>query len=142
MRSIALATLLVLLACNDGGKSRDAVCVYNGTTYAVGDEFPAGDGCNSCMCTASGAVCTALACADGGVGVDANPMSCAPFGGCSAGPVCGALCCGAGERCENGACRCGSQAACGSGDSCERGGPAGGDSCGTFCCGASGPCPL
>lgn len=138
MRSIALATLLVLFACDDHGKG-GAACVYNGMPYAIGDVFPAGDGCNSCTCTASGASCTALGCVDGGV--DPTPAACAPSAGCPEGPVCGALCCGAGERCVNGTCQCGGRPACGSGDSCEGVGPIGVDRCGAVCCGVTGPCP-
>lgn len=67
--------------------------------------------------------------------------SCAPSGGCATGPSCGNACCGPGERCDNGTCRCGSNPACGVGDTCAVVGPAGGDTCGSFCCGASGPCP-
>jgi hypothetical protein len=66
---------------------------------------------------------------------------CAASGSCSNGPACGGSCCGRGEHCENGMCRCGTQAACGSGDSCEAAGPIGGDACGAVCCGVSGPCP-
>lgn len=140
MRSIALAMLLVLVACSDDTKSSDAACRYNGTSYALGDVFPAGDGCNSCTCTASGPNCTTLACVDGGV--DANPLSCGAFGGCPEGPVCGTLCCKSGERCVNGTCQCGMGPACTGGNTCERGGPVGGDQCGTVCCGVTGPCPL
>jgi len=139
MRSIALAMLLVLVACGDDGKGGNAACLYNGTSYSLGDVFPAGDGCNSCTCMASGPSCTALACGDGGV--DANPLSCGGFGGCPEGPVCGALCCNSGERCVNGTCQCGTKPACGGGDSCEGVGPLGSDRCGTLCCGVTGPCP-
>ena len=138
MRSIALATLLVLVACTDHGKG-GADCVYHGTSYALGEVFPAGDSCNSCTCMASGVTCTALACTDGGV--DANPASCVASGGCPEGPVCGTLCCGSGEQCVNGTCQCGSKPACGGGDTCARLGPISADHCGTLCCGASGACP-
>jgi hypothetical protein len=36
---------------------------------------------------------------------------------------------------------CGTNPACGTGDTCEAPGPVGGDRCGTVCCGRSGPCP-
>ena len=123
-----------------GCSSHDAApCAYNGHTYALGDEYPAGDGCNSCTCTADGSSCTKRACSD--AGVDANPMSCAASGGCPQGPACGVYCCGFGEKCVLGACKCGSAAACGQGDQCEAPGPIGGDACGSLCCGATGPCP-
>ena len=134
-----LATLLVLSACDDHGKGGDGACVYHGTSYALGDVFPAGDNCNSCTCTANGPTCTGLACVDGGV--DANPMSCGASGGCPEGPVCGALCCKSGERCVNGTCQCSTRAACTGGDRCEGVGPVGNDACGSVCCGASSPCP-
>jgi hypothetical protein len=38
-------------------------CVYNGTSYGAGESFPAGDGCNTCSCSADGSVaCTEEAC--------------------------------------------------------------------------------
>jgi hypothetical protein len=46
-----------LAACDDA-----ALCALGGTTYQLGDSFDAGDGCNSCVCTASGTVCTEIAC--------------------------------------------------------------------------------
>ncbi|HET7505795.1 MAG TPA: hypothetical protein VFK02_32475 [Kofleriaceae bacterium] len=148
MRSIALPALvptlfaivatLALPACGDS-KSDTAACTYRGTSYAVGDVFPQGDGCNSCTCTASGVSCTARACTD--AGVDANPASCAASAGCPEGPACGTLCCKSGERCVNGTCRCGSMPGCGTLDSCEGVGPVGSDGCGAICCGGSGPCP-
>ena len=139
LRSVALAMLLVLAACDDHTKSGDGACVHNGTSYAVGEVFPVGDGCNSCTCTTSGLSCTMLTCAD--AGVDANPAACGPFGGCPEGPACGTLCCNSGEHCMNGTCQCGTGPACTGGNTCERGGPAGGDLCGTLCCGVTGPCP-
>lgn len=129
--------LLVLFACDDHDKA-GAACLYNGTSYALGEVFPAGDSCNSCTCTADGVICTGLGCLDGGV--DANPASCGASSGCP-GPVCGALCCGAGERCVNGSCQCGPSSECGAGDTCEAVGPTGSDGCGALCCGLTGPCP-
>lgn len=32
-------------------------CDYNGVSYAVGQSFPAPDGCNTCTCNASGVTC-------------------------------------------------------------------------------------
>jgi hypothetical protein len=38
-------------------------CDYNGKAYAVGDHFPAGDGCNNCSCGERGEVsCTLIGC--------------------------------------------------------------------------------
>ncbi len=40
-----------------------ATCNVDGTAYQAGESFPAGDGCNTCTCTKSGAVaCTKIAC--------------------------------------------------------------------------------
>jgi hypothetical protein len=139
VKTIALAVLIVLVGlvgCADHDKV-DA-CVYHGTSYAIGDVFPAGDGCNACTCSASGLSCTAVTCTDGGV---PDPASCVASGGCPAGPVCGVLCCGRGERCVNGTCQCGSKAACTGGDMCASVGPSGLDRCGVLCCGVTGVCP-
>jgi len=39
------------------------LCEYRGVLHAVGDSFPAGDGCNTCSCQAGGFVaCTRIAC--------------------------------------------------------------------------------
>ena len=129
--------MLALVGC---GGDDSGTCGYEGHVYQIGDTFPSGDGCNSCSCTAMGVACTELACANDG-GVDANPASCAPSGGCPGGPVCGTICCKTGERCESGVCKCGMAAACGANDMCEAPGPIGGTACGSICCGASGPCP-
>jgi hypothetical protein len=131
-----LVALVALAAC---GHSGSGACTYNGHSYAIGDVFPQGDGCNSCTCTTSGVACTKRSCVDGGV-IDAPANSCASSGGCP-GPVCGALCCAQGERCVNGSCHCGSGNECPSGDMCAGPGPSGGDICGVLCCGATGPCP-
>lgn len=129
--------LVLLAACGDDGGS--TACTYNGHGYTLGDVFPTGDGCNSCSCSTSGVACTELACAD--AGIDASPAFCGATSGCPTGPVCGPLCCGRGERCVGGVCKCGPNAACGTGDGCEAAGPLGTDQCGSICCGNSGPCP-
>jgi hypothetical protein len=115
--------------------------MYGGRTYVVGESFPATDGCNSCSCTAQGVACTALACVPTDGGVDADPAYCGATNGCPVGPACGAVCCGQGEKCESGVCRCGGGAACGDGNTCEAAGPLGAELCGSICCGSSGPCP-
>ncbi|AKT37498.1 hypothetical protein [Chondromyces crocatus] len=65
--AMAVAAPAALTGCivvsDDGG----ATCTYDGTTYEVGDEFPAastGDGCTgSCTCTAQGeTVCSVPTC--------------------------------------------------------------------------------
>lgn len=55
------ATLQVKLSVRGSGPM---ACVYDGQSYAAGDEFAASNGCNSCRCAASGDVqCTSLQCA-------------------------------------------------------------------------------
>jgi hypothetical protein len=40
-------------------------CTYEGMAYQVGDEFPAGDGCNTCSCEQGGNVsCTLIGCSN------------------------------------------------------------------------------
>ncbi len=133
----AAMTSCLLGGGDDGGNMRD--CEYMGRTYAHGERFPAGDGCNGCSCDDGQVACTLIACLDGGM-PDA-PTACTPNGTCTTGPACGLTCCAQGERCENGVCRCGPNPACGAGDTCEAAGPIGPDGCGAVCCGASGPCP-
>src|SRR5512134_1964119 len=99
-----------------------------GVMYAVDATWPAGDGCNTCHCSADVQVeCTLLAC------VDAEPVvPCVPSGGCPSGQPCGPTCCGPGERCDyDNTCVCGDTGeSCGAGDSCEPFGPA---ACGSIC---------
>lgn len=55
-------------ACCEGTcvPAPDEVCVYGKQTYAVGESFPADDGCNTCSCTSGGLVaCTDMACPGG-----------------------------------------------------------------------------
>ncbi|AKT37495.1 hypothetical protein [Chondromyces crocatus] len=61
--ALAVAAPAALTGCiivsNDSGET----CTYEGTTYEVGDSFPAGDGCNTCSCTENGNVaCTLMGC--------------------------------------------------------------------------------
>lgn len=44
------------IACEDG-------CEYDGQRYALGENFPDRDGCNTCTCTEDGVACTDAACA-------------------------------------------------------------------------------
>jgi hypothetical protein len=68
-----------LKACVDAGAAGG--CSYGGKRYAVGDSFPATDGCNTCSCGANGSVgCTKKACPA------PDPKGCVK-GGCS-GQVC------------------------------------------------------
>jgi hypothetical protein len=72
------------------------------------------------------------------------PGACAPSGGCADGPMCNGVCCGPGEACEAGICRCGSTPACTGGDMCFVGGPIAPVElpCGRVCCGGPSPCPI
>lgn len=45
-----------------GGSCQPTTCTYDGVEYAVGDSFPALDGCNVCSCTAGGVACTKMYC--------------------------------------------------------------------------------
>lgn len=51
----------------DADAAANPGCVYAGHTYAVGDGFPSGDGCNTCSCAAGSQIaCTLRACVDAG----------------------------------------------------------------------------
>jgi|GEM_PF-1726199 len=55
--------LLATFAGCSGSVSNASGCDYEGKGYAVGDTFPAGDGCNSCSCGERGVVqCTLVGC--------------------------------------------------------------------------------
>lgn len=64
----------------------------------------------------------------------ATGAGCEPSGGCTDGPMCGAVCCGVGEACVEGECRCGGGAACENPDACMTAGPEGETACGFICC--------
>jgi len=132
----------VLAAC--GGEDRSpALCeTPDGRVYKSGDFFPAGDGCNTCQCEPEGSPpggygCTLIGCHDAG-----PPRLCEPVAGtaCTLGPACGDGCCGQGEQCVEGVCRCGDGAACGEGEICGSAEPIGPDGCGVTCCPPEGPC--
>jgi hypothetical protein len=139
MRIALVVIAVALMACTEHGKGGGAACVFMGDPHQIGEHFPAGDGCNDCTCDIDGVHCTVLDCFDGGTG-----DICGPSGGCQNGPLCGEVCCEAGESCTNGSCSCGGQAACTMGDVCASGGPAGSNAsaCGAICCGVTGPCPI
>ena len=137
MMRLAVGVIGGLLLVGCASNEATSGCDWNGHHYAFGEQFP--DDCNTCTCTADvGVWCTDVLCLPH---PDANPASCLPDLACSAGPSCGAYCCGPGERCANDVCVCGSGPACGDGDTCAAAGPAGPEGCGAICCGASGPCP-
>src|SRR5262245_66137552 len=54
---------------------------------------------------------------------DALYSQCRPSGNCTDGPACGGVCCGPGEQCISGVCKCGQEPACTGGDTCQSGGP-------------------
>ncbi|HEY5920330.1 MAG TPA: hypothetical protein VIV11_01610, partial [Kofleriaceae bacterium] len=64
-----------------------------------------------------------------------------PDEGCTEGPSCNGMCCGRGEACDGGVCRCNGGIRCTSGDTCQAalGEP---DQCGTTCCGGPTLCPF
>jgi hypothetical protein len=55
--AVAALSGAALAACEDRRE-----CAHEAQSYPIGATFDAGDGCNSCTCTESGAVCTELAC--------------------------------------------------------------------------------
>jgi hypothetical protein len=69
-----------------------AGCDYDGKHYAVGDHWPAGDGCNNCECTSLGpsrgqqAICTLIAC----IPADAAPPNPTVDGGSGGTSACDA----------------------------------------------------
>ena len=77
MRILLAISLVAFLAsgCDDDEPAAAAVCVYQDQTYADGELFPAGDGCNSCKCNPDGQSPGKLGCSlrhcDPDAGVDA-----------------------------------------------------------------------
>ena len=73
----------------DGSARADAsFCVFAGKSYAVGENFPAQDNCNTCYCGADLQVmCTTLAClGDAGSGLSGQDAS--PFDGAGSAAGC------------------------------------------------------
>jgi hypothetical protein len=59
---------LLLAGCSAVGSDPGGECLYGGVVHEAGTTFPAGDGCNTCACGASGEVaCTQAACDRGPV---------------------------------------------------------------------------
>ena len=52
---------LALVGCDFGAEPVDH-CTFDGLKYAVGETVPGYDSCNTCVCTADGIACTAMAC--------------------------------------------------------------------------------
>src|SRR5687768_15952435 len=84
-RFVQLSVLLCVLAaalsgCLDAVVGDADLCQVNGKGYALNEQFPASDGCNTCTCLIDGtAACTEKACpADAGSG--GNTGSC-QYGG-------------------------------------------------------------
>lgn len=48
-----------------GATGGSGACYYGGSFHAVGDTYPAGDGCNDCTCTPGGSFCDSNACTGG-----------------------------------------------------------------------------
>ena len=64
--ALGLLGLLIAFAGCSGSVTNADGCDYNGKRYAVGDTFPATDGCNHCTCGEQGdAQCTLLGCGPG-----------------------------------------------------------------------------
>lgn len=91
LKASLLLCLVMLPACDDA--DGPGQCVFNGQTYPVGAQFPAGDNCNSCVCDNSPdgpqAFCGGGIC-DGGVPPDTAPRDSAADGspGSDAGGQC------------------------------------------------------
>jgi hypothetical protein len=73
---LVCAAALSLQACGSSDPIEENACFHQGQVYAVGAEFPAGDGCNTCTCEPGLVVaCTELPCPDADVpdaGADAD----------------------------------------------------------------------
>lgn len=57
------AMWLLVVGCGGAATVDENTCTYDDLTYALGDTFPATDGCNTCTCEDDGAVyCTEIGC--------------------------------------------------------------------------------
>jgi len=95
-------------------------CDRGNQTYASGVTFPAGDGCNSCVCISGVIQCTTNVCIDACATCADSAIvdPCASMAGCPS-VECGGeeICCGVGEYCIGGTsadatCSCGGGAPC------------------------------
>jgi len=66
---LMVASLLVFAVALGGNRScvpiepEEPVCFHNGVGYEAGESFPAGDGCNTCVCGENDEIaCTLMAC--------------------------------------------------------------------------------
>lgn len=71
MRQVFSLLAFALLDCAVGCAGRHTTlppdqdaksCTYEGKTYADGEQFPAGDGCNTCSCDEGTIGCTLIGC--------------------------------------------------------------------------------
>jgi len=63
--ALLLAGVLTWAACDPSTEPPppDGACAVDGKVYQAGENFPSSDGCNTCFCSAGGAVgCTKKAC--------------------------------------------------------------------------------
>lgn len=71
--AIAVAGAVLGQACDTSEAPDEDACFYRGQVRPVGDDFPAGDGCNTCTCNSDLSVsCTEIACPDADI-PDAGP---------------------------------------------------------------------
>ena len=102
---VLIAALSLSAGCADDGDG-ELGCEYDGELYRDGEQFPAGDGCNECVCNPDGATpgetrCSLLACIPPGTHpmcpseppIQACPLDCGPAactGSCA--EACGLTC--------------------------------------------------
>lgn len=75
--AVLMVAALAGPSCEDEESLAD-VCEYEGMLYEDGEQFPAGDGCNTCSCNPNGDTpsqyaCTGRLCVEPYVGVDLDP---------------------------------------------------------------------
>jgi hypothetical protein len=145
MRMIGVvAALCALIACGrigfDPVNGTSGQCERGTRTYPSGTTFPAGDGCNSCVCVEGVVGCTANVCADACAScTDGNTVDpCASMAGCpSVECTSEDICCGFGEQCIGGmtptaVCACGTGGPCVLPQTCQQA-TTQGSVCGTVC---------